>query len=49
MMRLQAHWFDMPAFWKQAAQLVKPGGSVAIFTRSSYYCRESQETVTKSA
>ncbi|KAH7065579.1 S-adenosyl-L-methionine-dependent methyltransferase [Macrophomina phaseolina] len=33
-----AHWFDMPAFWRQAAKLVRPGGSVAIFARSSSYC-----------
>lgn len=27
-----AHWFDMPKFWKRAAQAVKPGGTVAIWT-----------------
>ncbi len=27
-----AHWFDMPGFWKRAAQVLKPGGSVAIWT-----------------
>jgi len=27
-----AHWFDMPAFWKRAAQVLKPGGSVALWT-----------------
>jgi len=27
-----AHWFDMPAFWKRAAQVLKPGGSVAVWT-----------------
>ena len=27
-----AHWFDMPAFWKRAAQVLRPGGSVALWT-----------------
>jgi ubiquinone/menaquinone biosynthesis C-methylase UbiE len=27
-----AHWFDMPAFWKRAAQVLKPGGCVAMWT-----------------
>ncbi|KAK4187883.1 S-adenosyl-L-methionine-dependent methyltransferase [Podospora australis] len=26
-----AHWFDMPEFWARAAQVVKPGGTVAIW------------------
>jgi trans-aconitate 3-methyltransferase len=26
-----AHWFDMPRFWKRAAEVLKPGGSVAIW------------------
>jgi SAM-dependent methyltransferase len=30
-----AHWFDMPAFWRRAAQVLKPGGSVAIWTSAS--------------
>lgn len=25
------HWFDMSAFWPRAAQVLKPGGSVAIW------------------
>lgn len=29
-----AHWFDMPAFWKRAAEVLKPGGSVALWTSS---------------
>lgn len=28
-----AHWFDMPAFWEQAAKTLKPGGSVALWCR----------------
>ncbi|KAM0548065.1 hypothetical protein ACHAPJ_010123 [Fusarium lateritium] len=27
-----AHWFEMPKFWKAAASLLKPGGTVAIWT-----------------
>jgi ubiquinone/menaquinone biosynthesis C-methylase UbiE len=30
-----AHWFDMPAFWARAAKVLKPGGSVAMWTSSS--------------
>lgn len=26
------HWFDMSGFWKRAAQVLKPGGSVAMWT-----------------
>ncbi|KAK7415771.1 hypothetical protein QQX98_005684 [Neonectria punicea] len=27
-----AHWFDMPGFWRSAARVLKPGGSVALWT-----------------
>lgn len=27
-----AHWFDMPTFWTRAAQVLRPGGSVAMWT-----------------
>ncbi|KAJ5771252.1 uncharacterized protein N7511_003303 [Penicillium nucicola] len=27
-----AHWFDMPRFWKRAGELLRPGGTVAIWT-----------------
>ncbi|KAK6519153.1 hypothetical protein TWF281_003842 [Arthrobotrys megalospora] len=27
-----AHWFDMRLFWTQAARLLKPGGTVALWT-----------------
>ncbi|KAI8959869.1 hypothetical protein F5Y11DRAFT_350078 [Daldinia sp. FL1419] len=30
-----AHWFNMPAFWARAAQVLKPGGSVALWTYKS--------------
>ncbi|KAF2086190.1 hypothetical protein K490DRAFT_74722 [Saccharata proteae CBS 121410] len=31
-----AHWWDMAGFWPQAAHLVKPGGTVALFSRCHY-------------
>jgi SAM-dependent methyltransferase len=30
-----AHWFDMTRFWPRAAQVLKPGGTVALWTSSS--------------
>ncbi|KAK1833718.1 S-adenosyl-L-methionine-dependent methyltransferase [Podospora conica] len=27
-----AHWFNMPAFWERAALVVKPGGTVALWS-----------------
>lgn len=27
-----AHWFDMPAFWRRAVRVLKPSGTVAIWT-----------------
>jgi SAM-dependent methyltransferase len=30
-----AHWFDMSRFWARAAEVLKPGGSVALWTTSS--------------
>jgi trans-aconitate 3-methyltransferase len=27
-----AHWFNMPAFWERAAVVVKPGGTVALWS-----------------
>lgn len=30
-----AHWFDMPRFWRRAAEVLKPGGSVALWTSGS--------------
>ncbi|MCJ1379494.1 hypothetical protein MMC17_002595 [Xylographa soralifera] len=32
-----AHWFDMASFWAQAAQLLRPHGTVAIWTKGVYY------------
>jgi len=30
-----AHWFNMPHFWQRAACVLKPGGSVALWTIGS--------------
>ncbi|KAK8012262.1 Methyltransferase domain-containing protein [Apiospora marii] len=38
---MAAHWFDMDRFWRQAALIVKPGGTVALWTKSSLYCHPS--------
>ncbi|KAJ6006425.1 S-adenosyl-L-methionine-dependent methyltransferase [Penicillium sp. IBT 35674x] len=38
---MAAHWFDMPKFWSEAARIVKPGGSVALWTHSSLFCHPS--------
>ncbi|MCJ1281929.1 hypothetical protein MMC26_001252 [Xylographa opegraphella] len=37
---MAAHWFDMRAFWAQAARVLNPGGTVALWTVASLYCRE---------
>lgn len=29
---MAAHWFDMDKFWAEAAKVVKPGGTVALWT-----------------
>ncbi|XXH00892.1 hypothetical protein Hte_007243 [Hypoxylon texense] len=29
-----AHWFDMPRFWRSAARILKPGGTVALWART---------------
>jgi SAM-dependent methyltransferase len=36
-----AHWFDMSRFWRRAAQLLKPGGTVALWTGSPRYAHSS--------
>ncbi|KAK4549158.1 hypothetical protein LTR36_007616 [Oleoguttula mirabilis] len=35
---MAAHWFDLPAFYASAAQALRPGGTLAMWTASSYYC-----------
>lgn len=47
-LNLQAHWFDMSKFWPQAARIVKPGGTVALWTESSLYCRKTSSTIYES-
>ncbi|ROW10693.1 hypothetical protein VPNG_05050 [Cytospora leucostoma] len=39
--KMAAHWFRMDDFWPQAARMVKPGGTVALWTHSSLYCHPS--------
>ncbi|CZS94714.1 hypothetical protein WAI453_013382 [Rhynchosporium graminicola] len=34
-----AHWFDMTKFWSEAAKVVRPGGTVALWSCSSSFCR----------
>ena len=41
----KAHWFSMPDFWTSASKTVKPGGTVAIWTCASLYCRENDSPV----
>ncbi|KAI6978426.1 UNC-50 family protein [Hortaea werneckii] len=36
-----AHWFRFPAFYLSAAQALRPGGTLAIWTTSSYFCHPS--------
>lgn len=37
----QAHWFHMDRFWPAAGTVIKPGGTVALWTHSSLFCRAS--------
>ncbi|TGO89911.1 hypothetical protein BPOR_0087g00030 [Botrytis porri] len=34
---MAVHWFDMDKFWAQVARALRPGGTVALWTRASYY------------
>lgn len=38
---MTAHWLDMPAFYASAAKALRPGGTLAIWTCSSFYCHPS--------
>ncbi|PYH51468.1 methyltransferase tpcM [Aspergillus niger CBS 101883] len=38
---MAAHWFSMEDFWKSAAKIVNPGGTVALWTCASLYCHPS--------
>jgi trans-aconitate 3-methyltransferase len=36
-----AHWFDMQPFWQRAARVLKPGGTVAIWTAANFRASET--------
>lgn len=36
-----AHWFDMSLFWPRAAQILKPGGTVALWAARGGYIHHS--------
>ncbi|PMD39941.1 S-adenosyl-L-methionine-dependent methyltransferase [Hyaloscypha variabilis F] len=38
---MAAHWFDMTKFWAEAAKVVKPGGTVALWTCASSFAHPS--------
>ena len=38
----KAHWFDMAKFYAQALALLKPGGTIALWTSSSFYCHPAE-------
>ncbi|RMY51171.1 hypothetical protein D0865_06494 [Hortaea werneckii] len=38
---IAAHWFHFPAFYLSAAQAIRSGGTLAIWTTSSYFCHPS--------
>ncbi|KXL42980.1 hypothetical protein M433DRAFT_140010 [Acidomyces richmondensis BFW] len=38
---MAAHWFDLPLFYASAAKALRPGGTLALWTCSSFYCHPS--------
>ncbi|CAD6573198.1 MAG: hypothetical protein ASARMPRED_005930 [Alectoria sarmentosa] len=42
-----AHWFDMPRFWSSAAACLKPGATVALWTKSFSYCHPATPNAAK--
>ncbi|KAM7219217.1 Trans-aconitate methyltransferase [Rhypophila decipiens] len=36
-----AHWFDMPRFWESMAKIVKPGGTLALWSLPNIHCHPS--------
>ncbi|KAF2152201.1 S-adenosyl-L-methionine-dependent methyltransferase [Myriangium duriaei CBS 260.36] len=39
---MAVHWFQLPEFYAQAAKALKPGGTLAIWTCSSFYCHPAE-------
>lgn len=44
---MAAHWFEMEKFWVEAAKVLKPGGTVAIWTQASAFCHPSTPNAAK--
>ncbi|OJJ47323.1 hypothetical protein ASPZODRAFT_132318 [Penicilliopsis zonata CBS 506.65] len=44
---MAAHWFNMPEFWRAAERVVKPGGTVVLWTQASLYCHPSTPNADK--
>ena len=42
-----AHWFDMSGFWPAAARVLKPGGSVALWTSGGESHQHSRSNLLK--
>ncbi|KAG9237590.1 S-adenosyl-L-methionine-dependent methyltransferase [Amylocarpus encephaloides] len=42
-----AHWFNMDKFWAEAAKVLKPGGTLAIWTRASGFPDPNQPNAQK--
>ncbi|KAH8156037.1 hypothetical protein CIB48_g12210 [Xylaria polymorpha] len=40
-----AHWFNLPAFWARAAQVLKSGGSVGLWTHKGFQFADSVPNV----
>ena len=38
---MAAHWMDLPAFYVAVSKALRPGGTLAVWTCSSYYCHPS--------
>ena len=42
-----AHWFDLSGFWPSAARILKPGGSVALWTSGAIRAHPSMPNASK--
>ncbi|KAM7206395.1 Trans-aconitate methyltransferase [Naviculisporaceae sp. PSN 640] len=40
-----AHWFDMTKFWESMAKVVRPGGTVALWSLPSVHCHPSTPNI----